>query len=112
MKRGDIYWADLNPTLGSEISKIRPVLVVSNNISNRYSDTVTILPITSRTKKIYPYEVLLQINEGNLKGKSKVKANQIRTIDKMRIKQKIGNLTQTKMQEINKAILVHLQIEI
>ncbi len=57
IKRGEIYWSDLNPARGSEISKVRPVLIVSNNISNKYSSTITILPITSNTEKIYPYEV-------------------------------------------------------
>ena len=86
MKKGDIIWADLNPTIGGEINKIRPVIIVSNNINNQYSDTVTILPITSSVNKIYPFEVLLKAEEGNLKNDSKIKANQIRTIDKKRLK--------------------------
>lgn len=111
IRRGEIYWADLNPEKGSEISKIRPVLVVSNDIGNKLSSTITILPITSKTEKIYPYEILLKEKEGNLKSESKVKANQIRTIDKVRIKRKIGRLIQIKMEEINAAILIHLGIE-
>ncbi len=62
--KGEIYLADLNPTVGSEISKTRPVLVVSNNINNEYAATVTILPITSTTKKIYPFEIFLPKGEG------------------------------------------------
>jgi mRNA interferase MazF len=77
MKRGEIYWAELSPTLGSEISKLRPVLIVSNNINNEFAATVTILPITSKTERIYPFEVLLQSGEGNLQSDSKIKANQI-----------------------------------
>lgn len=73
MKRGEIYWAELSPTLGSEISKLRPVLIVSNDINNEFAVTVTILPITSKTERIYPFEVLLQSGEGNLQSESKIK---------------------------------------
>ncbi|CAN5523189.1 hypothetical protein BH18ACI1_BH18ACI1_08100 [soil metagenome] len=75
MKKGEIYWANLNPTVGSEISKTRPVLIVSNNINNQYAATVTILPMTSTTEKIYPFEVFLLKGEANLTNDSKVKAN-------------------------------------
>lgn len=110
IKRGEIYWANLNPTLGSEIAKTRPVLVVSNDINNEHADTVTILPITSSTSRIYPFEVLVPAGEANLTSDSKIKANQIRTIDKKRIGNKIGALPMTRMKEVNQAILVHLDI--
>ncbi len=112
IKRGDIYWADLNPTIGSEISKKRPVLVVSNDKNNQFAAIVTILPITSSIGKIYPFEVFLKASEGNLKNDSKVKANQIRTIDKQRLESKIGQLSPTKVKEIEQAILIHLDIEL
>ena len=57
--KGEIYWANLSPTVGSEISKTRPVLIVSNDINNQFAATVSILPITSTTAKIYPFEVFL-----------------------------------------------------
>ena len=85
MQKGDLYWADLDPTVGSEIAKKRPVLLVSNDVNNRFSSTVSVVPITSSTDKIYPFEVLLLAGEGGLKNESKVKANQIRTIDKLRL---------------------------
>jgi len=109
--KGEIYWADLNSTVGSEISKTRPVLVVSNDINNRYAATVSILPITSTTAKIYPFEVFLPKGEGNLSNDSKAKANQIRTIDKQRIGNEIGKISKPKLAEIEKAILIHLGIE-
>lgn len=108
--KGEIYWANLNPAVGSEISKTRPVLIVSNDINNQYAATVTILPITSTTAKIYPFEVFLSQGEGNLANDSKAKANQIRTIDKQRIGSKIGKISETKLAEIENAILVHLGI--
>ncbi len=110
--KGEIYLADLSPTIGSEISKKRPVLIVSNDINNKHSDTVSIVPKTSTTLKIYPFEVFLPKEEGNLKNDSKVKCNQIRTIDKQRIEKKIGTISPEKVNEIERAILIHLDIEI
>lgn len=109
--KGEIYWANLSPTIGSEISKTRPVLIVSNNINNQFAATVSILPITSTTAKIYPFEVFLTQGEGNLSNDSKAKANQIRTIDKQRIGGRIGRISETKLIEIEQAILIHLGIE-
>ena len=108
--KGEMYWADLSPTVGSEISKIRPVVIVSNNIGNKFSSTITIVPVTSRTEKIYPYEVLLPAGEAGIKNDSKAKGNQIRTIDKSRLKEKIGKLRSSKIREIENAILIHLGI--
>jgi mRNA interferase MazF len=110
MKRGEIYWVDFNPTIGSEISKIRPALIVSNDINNQYADTVSVLPITSTTSKVYPYEVLILPTESGLENVSKIKANQIRTIDKQRLKGFIGKLSTYKMYEVDDAILIHLAI--
>lgn len=109
--KGEIYWANLSPTIGSEISKTRPVLIVSNDINNQYADTVSIVPITSTTSKIYPFEVFLSKGEGNLTNDSKAKCNQIRTIDKQRLEQRIGAIGAEKIKEVEKAILIHLDIE-
>ena len=109
--KGEIYLADLNPTIGSEIAKNRPVLIVSNDINNQYADTITVLPITSSTEKIYPFEVFPSKGEGNLTADLKAKANQIRTIDKLRLKKRFGRISEEKINEIEKAILIHLEIE-
>jgi mRNA interferase MazF len=85
MKRGDIYYANLNPTVGSETAKRRPVLIVSNNANNRAASTVTILPITSNVSRVYPFEVLIQPEESGLPKPSKVQAQQIRTISVQRL---------------------------
>ncbi len=110
--KGEIYLAELSPTIGSEISKKRPVLIVSNDINNQYAETVSIVPITSTTAKIYPFEVFLPKGEGNLINDSKAKCNQIRTIDKQRIQKKFGKVNNEKLKEVEKAILIHLDIEI
>jgi len=111
IKRGKIYLASLDPSFGSEISKTRPVLVVSNDLNNKHSSTVSILPITSNIDKVFPFDVYVEKGEGNLPKPSKIKADQIRTIDKMRIVKEIGELTNSRMDEIENAICIHLSIK-
>lgn len=72
MKRGEIYYANLSPAVGSEMDKRRPVLIVSNDINNRAATTVTILPITSNVSRVYPFEVLLNPDDSGLPKSSKV----------------------------------------
>jgi len=109
--KGEIYWANLSPTVGSEISKTRPVLIVSNDINNKHAATVSILPITSTTAKIYPFEIFLTDKRRKFIKRLKAKANQIRTIDKQRIGNKIEKISKSKLNEIENAILIHLGIE-
>lgn len=108
--RGEIYWANLDPVQGSEIAKTRPVLVVSNDINNQYAATITVLPVTSNTEKVYPYEVRISHAESGLKNDSKIKANQIRTVDKGRIGKKLGALSKEKMREVDGAMKIHLNL--
>jgi len=111
IKRGEVYLAALDPVVGSEISKTRPVVVVSNEKNNEFSSTVTFLPITSKNiQKIYPFEVFLSKGTGNLPKNSKAKADQIRTLDKGRIIKFIGALEKEEMDLIDKAILIHLNL--
>ncbi len=109
MKRGDIYYADLHPAIGSEMDKRRPVLIVSNDINNRAANTLTILPITSNVSRVYPFEVLLDPEISGLTKPSKVQAQQIRTISKQRIiGGVIGSLNEKIMQLIDAALKLHL----
>ena len=111
IKRGEIYLAALDPVVGKEISKTRPVVIISNDKNNQFSGTLTILPITSQNlEKIYPFEVFLVKGSGNLPKDSKVKVDQIRTIDKMRVFSQIGRLRPNEIAEIEKAIKVHLEL--
>ncbi len=109
-ERGDIYLVSLDPTIGSEIGKSRPAIVISNNINNEFADTVTIIPVTSKTTKVYPFEVLLKMGEAGLTKDSKAKCNQIRTVDKKRLFKFLGSINNKKMEEIEKALLIHLGI--
>ena len=111
IRRGKIYLAILDPVVGKEIPKTRPVVIVSNDKNNEFSGTVAILPITSKNlQKIYPFEVLLSKGVGKLPKTSKVKADQIRTLDKSRIVKFIGTIRKQKMAEIEKAIKIHLAL--
>jgi len=110
IRQGEIYLASPDPVVGAEISKKRPVVVVSDNLNNEFSGTVTILPITSSTGKIYPFEVLLRKGSGNLPKDSEVKADQIRTLDKSRLTKRIGALSSADITEIQKAIKIHLDL--
>lgn len=111
MKRGEIYYANLDPAVGSETAKRRPVLIISNDINNRAATTVTILPITKNVERIYPFEVFLQPSDSGLPLPSKVQAQQIRTISKQRISGAfIGCLSEPLMQLVEAAIKLHLKL--
>ena len=112
MKRGEIYFANLSPAVGSEMDKRRPVLIVSNDANNNASTTVTILPITSNMTRVYPFEVLLNSEDSGLSKTSKVQAQQIRTISKQRIlEDALGCLSQNVIDLVNDAIKLHLGLE-
>lgn len=109
MKRGEIYYADLHPAIGSEMDKRRPVLIVSNDINNKAASTLTILPITSHVSRVYPFEVLLNPEVSGLTKPSKAQAQQVRTISKQRIiSEVIGNLDEETMLLIDAALKLHL----
>jgi mRNA interferase MazF len=109
MKRGEIYYANLSPAVGSEMDKRRPVLIVSNDINNRVATTVTILPITSNVSRVYPFEVLLNPDDSGLPKPSKVQAQQVRTISKQRIEgEPLGTLSQELMKLVDAALKLHL----
>lgn len=108
--RGEIFLVCLDPTIGSEINKTRPALIISNDINNQVAQTVTVIPITSITGKIYPFETLLSSQESGLSKDSKAKCNQIRTIDKKRLVKSIGKVSTDKLKEIENSLLIHLGI--
>jgi len=111
MKRGEIYFANLDPTIGSEIRKKRPVLIVSNDANNRTNSLITIIPLTSNTKKIFPFETFIEKKNSGLKKDSKAQCHQIRTISKSRITtKKVGSINKTIMEKIEHSIRLHLDI--
>jgi len=106
IKRGDMFYADLSPVVGSEQGGIRPVLIIQNDTGNKYSPTVIAAAITSQTgKNKLPTHIELGSKDNGLKADSVVLTEQIRTIDKSRLKEKIGRITDMEvMNRVNNAI--------
>lgn len=110
VRRGDIWMADLRiGAVGSEQGEIRPVLVVQNNMGNKHSPTVTVVPLTSRTKNNLPTHVIL--NEPCLLSRSIALVEQIRTIDKSRLIRHIGRISESIMNQINEAIAIQVGLK-
>lgn len=109
IKRGEIYYADLSPVVGSEQGGVRPVLVLQNDVGNKYSPTVIVTAITSQLGKAkLPTHVELPAEQYNLPKNSVALLEQIRTLDKRRLQEKVTKLSQEKMKEVNKALLISL----
>ncbi|MBS5927307.1 MAG: type II toxin-antitoxin system PemK/MazF family toxin [Clostridium sp.] len=112
VKRGDIFYADLSPVIGSEQGGIRPVIIMQNDIGNRYSPTVIVAAITSQINKAkLPTHVEISSEEYGLNRDSVVLLEQIRTLDKRRLKEKIGHMTDSDMEKVNKALLISLSLD-
>lgn len=110
LKRGQLWWVDLNPTIGSEIQKIRPCLIIQNDTGNRFAATTIIAPLTS-TAYNAPIVVALKPNKQNkLVNPSYANLAQIRCIDKQRLNQFIGILSEKEMDAINQAIRKSLSL--
>ena len=107
IKRGDIFYADLSPVIGSEQGGLRPVLIVQNDVGNKYSPTVIAAAITSRMSKTrLPTHIDVYASDAGLTKDSVILLEQIRTIDKQRLKEKMGHLTDRMMAEVDDALSV------
>ena len=112
VKRGDIYYADLSPVIGSEQGGIRPVLIIQNDVGNKYSPTVIAAAITSQINKAkMPTHIELSASEYGLYKDSVVLLEQIRTIDKKRLREKVAHLDKGLMENVNSALAVSFGIE-
>jgi len=110
-KRGDIFYADLSPVIGSEQGGVRPVLIVQNDIGNRYSPTVIVAAITSQISKAkLPTHVEITAKEYGLPKDSVILLEQIRTIDKKRLEEKVGNIDEAIMERVNEGLCVSFSI--
>lgn len=109
IKRGEIYYADLSPVVGSEQGGVRPVLIIQNDVGNKYSPTVIVSAITSQLGKAkLPTHIELPSTQYNLPKDSVALLEQIRTLDKRRLKGKLTSLSADKMKEVDRAILISL----
>ncbi len=112
IKRGDIYYADLSPVVGSEQGGVRPILIVQNDVGNRYSPTVIAAAITSKLdKNPMPTHIGVSAESVGLSRDSVVLLEQIRTIDKQRLKEKMGHLSDTDMSRVNSALNISFGLE-
>lgn len=111
MKRGDVYYADLRPVVGSEQGGIRPVLIVQNDVGNRHSPTVICAAITSKMNKAkLPTHIEIRSNICDMDKDSVVLLEQLRTIDKTRLKDKVTHLDGDIMRRINRALMISLEL--
>ncbi|PXY25933.1 mRNA interferase MazF9 [Prauserella sp. PE36] len=115
MRRGDLYLADLDPARGAETNKRRPVVIVSNDGANSTAErlrrgVVTVVPVTSSTHRVYPFQVLLSAGEAGLERDSKAQAEQVRSIAVQRLGAKLGRLSPQLVRAIDDALRLHLGI--
>lgn len=109
LKRGDVYYADLNPVVGSEQGGVRPVLIIQNDIGNKYSPTIIVAAITSKINKAQlPTHVEISEGESSLERDSVILLEQIRTIDKKRLKSEVANLSDEILDRVDTALGISL----
>ena len=107
MKRGEVWWINFDPSIGGEIRKKRPAMIVSNDASNKFLNRVQVVPVTSKVDRLYPSEAYVMLN-----GKQcKAMADQLATISKMRLTDRIGVISGDDMDRVVEAIKVQLDIE-
>lgn len=110
IRRGDVWLAALDPTIGGEIQKTRPVIVVSNDVNNAHNSVISVIPLTSNVTRVLSFEVHIPASVGGLTKESKAKTDQIRTVDKSRLVKHYGALPNAYVQLLNDALKLHLAL--
>jgi mRNA interferase MazF len=105
-KRGEVYWVSFDPSVGGEMQKTRPAIILSNDAANSALNRLIVLPLSSRTERLYPGEVLVEVNRTT----SKAMSDQLTTISKLRLQKRIAKITVEEMARVERAILLHLGI--
>lgn len=104
MKRGEVWWVNFEPSVGSETRKVRPAVIISNNSANTHLNRVQVVPLTSNTGKCYPSEAVVALNGAD----NKAMADQIATVDKQRLQNCAGSISSKDMKQVERAIKVQL----
>ena len=104
MKRGEVWWVSFEPSLGGEIRKRRPAVIISNDAANRYLNRVQVVPMTSRTDRVYPSEAIVRVN----RRRSKAMADQLTTVSKQRLTNRMGRLSSQDLNKVENAVMVQL----
>ncbi len=108
MKRGDVYWVALDPTLGGEVNKTRPAVILSNNLANRVLNRLIMVPLTTNVDRVLPGETLVEIH-----GRpQKALGSQLRTVSKLRLGKQLGELSTVDLGKVERAVLFQLGIDI
>ena len=109
-KRGDIFYCDLSPVIGSEQGGLRPCVIIQNDVGSKHAPTLIVAPLTSRFKKPLPTHVTIAAGEANLKCGGTILCEQIRTIDKRRVKSYVGTVSDPVIEAINVALKISLEL--
>jgi mRNA interferase MazF len=107
MKRGDVWWINFDPSVGGEVKKQRPAVIVSNDASNQYLNRLQVVPLTSNVEKVYPSEAVVKVG----RRKSKAMADQLTTVSKLRLTNRMGRLSGSDLAKVEHAIMVQLGLE-
>lgn len=108
IQRGDVFLVNLDPVIGSEVGKTRPAVVLQNEMANRTSPTVTVIPLSTKVERVFPFQVLIPAGEGGLTRESKALCEQIRTLSTKRLLQHLGSLPPERLEQIRVALERHL----
>ncbi|MSQ10209.1 MAG: type II toxin-antitoxin system PemK/MazF family toxin [Dehalococcoidia bacterium] len=111
IRRGDVFWVEFDPVVGSEIAKLRPAVIVSSNPGNQFAPVVTVVPFTTyRGRQVHIFEALVPDGSRGLAAPSVAKGNQIRTVDKQRLHDYMGTLSANHVRDVDQAIRYHLDL--